>query len=245
MRCSNGIMKKWSGPKWLSLLFLCPKQILQSGEGFVYNYDTRLKKELAGRLAKVRILHPLWLTFISSTQCWNLRLQALDGRTKPADVHPKAANGDFWWLVLERLFASLVKSFGCVCKVTLLPWQGHLADFAKWRRFFGKVIALPWQTHCASLAMSLRFWGEWSKLLVSCEGNCWGDVLLVRGEVWQSFFACRMLVGRSGKRLAGGSFRIGAVCVTSKKGNLMPRKIQMKRLGNWKWNASKIVNGLV
>lgn len=45
--------------KWLSLLFLYPKQILQSGEGFVYNYDTRLKKELAGRLAKVRILHPL------------------------------------------------------------------------------------------------------------------------------------------------------------------------------------------
>ena len=36
--------------KWLSLLFLCAKQILQSGEGFVYNYDTRLKKELAGRL---------------------------------------------------------------------------------------------------------------------------------------------------------------------------------------------------
>ena len=45
--------------KWLSLLFLCTKLILQSGEGFVYNYDTRLKKELAGRLAKVRILHPL------------------------------------------------------------------------------------------------------------------------------------------------------------------------------------------
>ncbi len=45
--------------KWLRLLFLCTKQILQSGEGFVYNYDTRLKKELAGRLAKIRILHPL------------------------------------------------------------------------------------------------------------------------------------------------------------------------------------------
>ena len=45
--------------KWLSLLFLCAKQILQPGEVFVYNYDSRLKKELAGRLAKVRILHPL------------------------------------------------------------------------------------------------------------------------------------------------------------------------------------------
>ena len=230
MRCCNGIMKKWSGPKWLSLLFLCPKQILQSGEGFVYNYDTRLKKELAGRLAKVRILHPLWLTFISSTQCWNLRLQALDGRTKPADVHPKAANGDFWWLVLERLFASLVKSFGCVCKVTPLLWQ----------------------THCASLAMSLRFVGDVTALLGGVEqvaGFLWGEllgnVLLVRGGVWLFFFASRMLVGRSGKLLAGGSFRIGAVCVTSKKGNLMPRKIQMKRLGNWKWNAPKIANGLV
>ena len=52
------------------------------------------------------------------------------------------------------------------------------------------------------------------------------------GEVWQSFFASRMLVCRSGKLLAGGSFRIGAVCVTSKNGNLMPRKIQMKRFGN-------------
>ena len=45
--------------KWLCLLFLYPKQILQSGEGFVYNYDTRLKKELAGKLTKIRILHPL------------------------------------------------------------------------------------------------------------------------------------------------------------------------------------------
>lgn len=52
------------------------------------------------------------------------------------------------------------------------------------------------------------------------------------GEVWQSFFASRMLVCRSGKLLAGGSFRIGAVCVTSKNGNLMARKIQMKRFGN-------------
>ena len=52
------------------------------------------------------------------------------------------------------------------------------------------------------------------------------------GEVWQSFFASRMLVCRSGKLLAGGSFRIGAVCVTSKNGNLIPRKIQMNRLGN-------------
>ena len=33
-------------------------------------------------------------------------------------------------------------------------------------------------------------------MLVSCEGNCRGNVLLVRGEVWQSFFASRMLVGR-------------------------------------------------
>lgn len=117
--------------KWLSLLFLCTKLILQSGEGFVYNYDTRLKKELAGRLTKIRILHPLQLIFISSAQCWNLRLQALDGRTKladghpkPADVHPKAANGDFWWLVLERLFASLVKSFGFFDEVIwLLCWS--------------------------------------------------------------------------------------------------------------------------
>ena len=192
------------------------------------------------------------MTFISSTQCRNLRLQALDGRTKladghpkPADVHPKAANGDFWWLVSERLFASLVKSLGCVCKETSLPWQGHLAAFVKWRCFFGKLIALPWQGHCASLAMSLRFWGEWSKLLVSCDGNCWGNVLLwgVKFGSPSSPVGCWSVA--SWKLLAGGSFRIGAVCVTSKKGNLMPRKIQMKRLGNWKWNASKIANGLV
>ena len=38
----------------------------------------------------------------ASAACWNLRLQASDGRTKPSDghqkpayVHPKAANGDF------------------------------------------------------------------------------------------------------------------------------------------------------
>lgn len=72
-----------------------------------------------------------------------------------------------------------------------------------------------------------------------------GQHTLRGGEVWQSFFASRMLVCRSGKLLAGGSFRIGAVCVTSKNGNLIPRKIQMNRLGNWKWNASKITNGLV
>ena len=39
---------------------------------------------------------------ITHAACWNLRLQASDGRTKPSDghqkpayVHPKAANGDF------------------------------------------------------------------------------------------------------------------------------------------------------
>lgn len=136
-------------------------------------------------------------------------------------------------------------SKACWCTSKGCKRRFLMACFGKIVRFFGDVTALPCQTHCASLAMSLRFWGEWGKLLVFCEGNCRENVLLVRGEAWQSFFASRMLVSRSGKLLAGGSFRIDAVCVTSKKGNLMPRKIQMKRFGNWKWNASKITNGLV
>ena len=89
-----------------------------------------------------------------------------------------------------------MRSFGFFCEAMLLLWQSVVASLARSFGCFCKVTLLLWQSHCASLAMSLRFWGEWSKLLVFCEGNCWGNVLLVRGGVWSGFFACRMLVGR-------------------------------------------------
>ena len=153
-------------------------------------------------------------------------------------------------MYIQRLQTEI--SDGLFGKDCSLLWWSHLAAFVKRRRFFGKLTAFLWQTLCASLAMSLRFLGKVTALLGGVKqvaGFLWWELLgkcsAVRGEAWQSFFASRMLVGRSGKLLAGGSFRIGAVCVTSKKGNLMPRKIQMKRFGNWRWNAPKIANGLV
>ena len=146
-----------------------------------------------------------------------------------------------WWSHL----VAFVKRCCFFRKVSLLSWQGHLAAFVKWRCFLGDVIALHWQSHCASLAMSLRFWGEWSKLLVFCEGNCWRNVLLVRGGVWSGFFACRMQVGRFVEIACWRFLPCWRGGRTSKNENLMPWEIQMKRFGNWKWNASKITDGLV